>query len=143
MAHLTSNYCQSGHPIINQSCSHCKQIQKHWYQYLHKLDFIDIEKGHNFIDHKTTSDLSYRKDFQTKDQYEARLNYFSWASEMLETRSFRSFKDQLIWEYHSEGLSRRKISERIGLGDRWCSRKIIQIREYLMMSTASQCAMYA
>lgn len=105
--------------------------------------FEDIEKGMRIVDHKTIEDLAYRKDFQTKDQFDAKVNYSVWAEQMVHMGSFRSEKDQLIWECHVEGLSRRKISAMIGLGDRWCSRKIIQIREYLLNSTSSQCAVYA
>jgi hypothetical protein len=82
------------------------------------------------------------KDFQSIDAFSARRNYFAWASQMLEVGNFKSMRDQMIWEYHTEGLSRRKIAERVDLGDRWCSRKIQQIKEYLVMSTASMCASY-
>ncbi len=117
-------------------------MKKHWYSQLKREGFEDIEKGMRIIDHKTIDDLAYRKDFQTKNQFEAKLSYFSWASQMAEQGQFQNMTDQLIWEYHSEGLSRRKISKYVDLEHSWCSRKITQIREYLMMSTASQCAQY-
>jgi hypothetical protein len=93
------------------------------------------------VDHKNVDDLAYRKDFQTEAQFNARVTYFNWASHMLSQGSFKSMRDQMIWEYHSEGLSRRKIAERVDLNDRWCGRKILQIREYLM-SMSSQSAAY-
>lgn len=133
--------CQMGHQILNQKCKHCKSIQNLWYKHLKNNGFEDVEKGNDLIDHKTITDLIYLKDFQTRDTFEAKVNYFTWASQMLHLGNFKSIKDQIIWEYHSDGLSRRKISERIGLGDRWCSRKIVQIREYLMISS-SQSAYY-
>ena len=130
--------CKTGHTILKESCRHCQTLKKEWYNILENADFDDIEKRLSSVE----GDLSQRKDFQTIDQYEAKLNYFSWASQMLEFGNFKSMKDQMIWEYHTEGLSRRTISARIGLNDRWCSRKILQIRDYLVNTTASQCAVY-
>lgn len=92
------------------------------------------------IDHKNVDDLVYRKDFQTQTQFDAKIRYYTWAEQMLHLGSFRSMRDQVIWEYHSDGMSRRKISERVGLEHSWCSRKIVEIRAYL--TTSSQCALY-
>lgn len=89
------------------------------------------------IDHKTVDDLIYRKDFHTQEQFNQRQDYFIWASRMLEHGSFRTMKDQMIWEYHSENMPRRKIAQRVDLDDSWVSRKIIQIRQYLMISSQS------
>lgn len=112
-------------------------MKREWYQHLKDIGFNDIEKGMMLVDHKTIDDLAYRKDFHTQNQFEAKQSYYSWAEQMLHLGSFKSLRDQMIWEYHSDGLSRRKISERVGLDDRWCSRKILRIREYLMTTVAS------
>lgn len=126
--------------MLKETCRHCQLIKKDWYSHLKASGFEDIEKGMRLVDHKTVEDLAYRKDFHTQNQFEAKVNYSLWATQMLELGSFRSMMDQMIWEYHSDGLSRREISERIDLNDRWISRKIIQIKSYL--SNSSQCATY-
>lgn len=89
------------------------------------------------MNHNSLYLLDCRKDFKSTEAFEMKQNYSIWAARMLEHGSFRSLRDQMIWEFHAEGLSRREIAEQIDLGDRWCSRKILQIREYLSMSSAS------
>lgn len=133
--------CLSGHTILKESCRDCQKLRREWYSHIARVfEFQDIEKGMRIVDHKTVDDLAYRKDFQTQQQFDAKQSYFVWASSMNESGSFKSMKDQLIWEYHAEGLSGRMVSRIIGIDHKWCAKKISKIREYLMLS--SQCAAY-
>lgn len=134
----TQNTCKAGHSSLKDHCKPCQALKREWYKTLQSAGFDDIERRLNSVG----GDLSSRKDFQSIDAYEAKVSYFSWASQMLEQGSFRSLKDQMIWEFHAEGMSRREISERIDLDHTWCSRKIVQIRSYLSQTTASLSAAY-
>lgn len=117
-------------------------MKREWYKHLASQGFEDIEKGLRLVDHKNTEDLAYIKDFQTTDQFIIKQNYFIWAEQMAHHGSFRSVRDQMIWEYHAENIPRDRIAMLVGIGDRWCSRKILQIRDYLMNAISSQSAVY-
>lgn len=119
------------HSIFTQSCRHCQRLKRDWYKELEYYGFEDIEKNDRIADHKTIDDLYYRKDFKTQYQFDAKVSYFNWATQMLETGQFKSHMDQTIWEYHSEGRSRRQIAKIVSLSDRWCLTRINQIRDYL------------
>ena len=108
-------------------------MRKGWYQHLERTGFQDIEKN----DELRTGSWSHeiRQDLQTYHTFQARQSYYQWAQEKAQTARFSSTTDRLIWEYHSEGLSRRQIAPRVGLEGSWITRKIHKIKEYLTTVT--------
>lgn len=94
------------------------------------MDFEDIERGDQLTDEKGAPNLR-RKETQHPEVFHAKQSYYQWARSKLNDGRFESQKDQLIWEYHAEGLSRRQISPRIGLEGSWVTRKIKRIENYL------------
>lgn len=124
--------CKSGHSIFNRNCKSCKLIQKKWYLRAKKTGFEDIENEYGeIIDHKTLSDLIQRKHFKTTSVFEANIQYYNWAEQMIEKGKFKSTKDKLIWKYHIKGLSHEKISPKVKFERSWISRKIKKISRYL------------
>lgn len=123
--------CSKGHIILKENCQACRSLKKEWYDYLSRAGFFDIETSTRIADHESSFDLFQKREFQSHDLFEAKLNYFQWARTMLFEGSFRSIRDQIVWEYHTEGLSRRQISARVGLEHSWCGRKVHRIRAYL------------
>ena len=133
-----SQPCQAGHQIFQPTCKKCRDLRSEWYQYLEKTGFVDIENlNGDIIDHKTPLDLIKFKDFQTAHQFQAKQNYYQWARSKLSSAQFKTTKDKLIWEHHSEGLSTRQISPRVGLEQSWTCRRINKIKTYLMNSIGS------
>lgn len=99
-----------------------------WYSYINSQGFTDIERGGGFL---KEDDLVYKRDVRDPDLFKAKQNYYTWAQSVLETGTFQSIKDKLIWESHAEGLSQREIAPRVGVGQPWVARKLKQIEGYL------------
>lgn len=134
--------CKKGHLIFNNRCRACHSIKKEWYSYLEESGFTDIEISRKRCDRTDLLDLSDKTQFQTQTAFYAEKTYYQWASEKASTAKFNSITDRLIWECHSEGISRRDIAPRVGLEGSWVSRRIQKIRKQLetvghIVSTAS------
>lgn len=125
--------CKRGHSILKAKCDHCQLLKTKWYKKAHKKDvYEDIEDANgDLTDHQSILDLYQRKDFQTVEVYQAKIEYYSWAEQMLEKADFKSQKDKKIWKYHIKGFSRREISPKVGLEGSWISRKVKIIQKYL------------
>ncbi len=126
----TAQKCLTGHTVYLENCKDCLSLKSEWYAYLCKTGFVDLEANERNLDSKATANLRHLTQFQ-EGIFEARRSYYQWAKEKLDYSEFRSEKDKLIWEYHSEGLSTREISPRIGLEQSWCVRKINKIKAYI------------
>lgn len=83
-----------------------------------------------------TVDFS-KKDFGSYEMYQDKLSYYQWARGKAADGFFHSWKDRLIWEGHSEGVSERKIANTIGYDQSWISRRIDKIKTYLLTDSIS------
>lgn len=128
---MMTETCPNGHTIFNDRCRACKRLKKEWYNNLEYSGFTDIETSKKRCDRTDLLDLSDKTTFQTHTVFVAEKTYYQWASEKLTTANFKTVTDRLIWECHSEGLSRRDISPRVGLEGSWISRRIKKIKEEL------------
>ncbi len=110
----------------------CRELKMSWYNHLESMGFDDIEKKSSGI---SVSVSWHSAEEPQEDQPsifdDGKLNYYQWVGNKLNESRFRSETDRLIWEHHSEGLSRREIAPRIGLNDRWIGRKLEVIEGYL------------
>ena len=89
-----------------------KSLQKLWYKKLAKTGFVDIENTNlPDPDIKKCDVIHFNK--VTPDEYETRTKYYSLARGLLNTFAFESELHKKIWEYHSEGISTRKIEKLI------------------------------
>ena len=123
--------CQKGHTILNPSCKSCLQLKREWNKHLEATGFDDIESKSSGISvHISACFLEPPEDhgsfFDNRE-----TNYRLWVERKADNSRFRSETDRLIWECHSEGLSRREIAPRVGLNDRWVGRKLEVIEGYL------------
>jgi thioredoxin-related protein len=115
-----------GHTILRDRCPFCAQLKKEWYQHLENQGFEDAERQECPV----LSNL-HQVRYQEAAIFSSKFSYYQWAREKLTRDQFRSETDRIIWESHTEGLSRREIAPRIGLNDRWVGRKIQTIEGYL------------
>lgn len=105
-------------------------MKREWYSYLNKTGFKDLEKSEYQL--KTySSSLDNNQEIQNKYVYEAKQNYFMWASTQVYQKDFKSNRDKIMWEFHSEGLTSKEIAPRFGLEDSWVRRNVSKIRKYL------------
>ncbi len=123
--------CKAGHTLFLENCKQCKALRKEWYGFLKDNGFYDIENNKKYLDAGSPTELHLRKDFSTEDTFKAKQSYYSWAREMNERAEFQSTRDKMIWEYHAEGLSRRKIAPMVGLEGSWVMKKIHRIENYI------------
>lgn len=129
--------CEQGHSIFKESCTSCKKIKSEWDEYLKSCGFVDIEKTNRHVDLGSTADLGERTAFKNKITFEAKQNYFIWASQMLNVGKFESVNHQVIWELHADGFTSREIAPVIGLDQSNVVRAIKRIENYLKGVTAS------
>lgn len=128
---LTAQRCEKNHLTLQPHCRSCRTLQTQWYEYIKESGFQDIEKKTHQNDKGSTSDFRSRVDAKSVDAYQAKLNYFLWASDMASNGVFRDKRDKTIWEAHADGVSRRKIAPKVDLEHSYISRKISQIKSYL------------
>lgn len=126
-----------GHLILKPTCKSCRELKAHWDKELEALGCPEIENGRHLTDHKSACDLAQRTNFQTHDTYQANVSYYQWARDKLNQGLFTSYRDRLIWENHTEGLSRRKISKVVGLEQSWVTRKLQKIENYLLTNSVA------
>lgn len=82
------------------------KLQKTWYGKIQKAGFKDIEQDENNL--KIWD--SYRiKAKHTPETFQAKQDYYQFATDFLNTHEFKTKTEKLIWESHSQGLSAREI----------------------------------
>lgn len=90
---------------MSRTKSEYQKQKKIWYKRLKASGFNDIEK--NEYDLKTNSAI--RKRDTSKARIEALHMYYSMATDFLNDYKFNSKLDQIVWEYHANGLSVRDV----------------------------------
>ncbi len=88
------------------SAQNYNKLKKEWYKKLKDSGFNDIEKSTGQIG-RTKPNVTNRN----SDQISAIQEYYAMARSFLIDHNFVSEFEKIVWEYHSEGLSLRKISE--------------------------------
>ncbi len=87
-------------------------LKKEWYKKLKDAGFEDCENtAHSHNPLKKWHSFKWAK--VSKEKLELTEAYYQRARELLETYHFSESIHKTIWEFHSEGLSKRKIAEKI------------------------------
>lgn len=87
-----------------------KELQAHWYKKLEKSGFVDIEKKETNL-----RTYRYRNDEGTSNQFtstwrNSKMEYYSLATQFLNEHEFQTNIEKVIWEYHTNGISVRNIT---------------------------------
>lgn len=118
---IQASICSMSHLSLKEDCIGCTHLQITWYEYLEYFGFIDIEKSVLLRPIQVTHSRNAT----------SILEYFLWATESLHQKKFKSEKDQEIWTYYVEGLTRRQMEPVIGLDQSSITRRIKVIEKYL------------
>jgi len=84
-----------------------KELQESWYKKLKKDGFEDIEQDEDNL--KVWSSVFFLRN--SPEQIQAKQAYYQMASNFLEDYKFKTRREEIIWTYHSEGISYRDISK--------------------------------
>jgi hypothetical protein len=84
-----------------------KQLQAKWYKKLKDSGFEDAESSESHL--KKWSNC-FTREVQTDEQLLAKREYYRMAENFLTTYKFKTRLDQVIWDYHSNGMSARNIA---------------------------------
>lgn len=84
-----------------------KELQDVWYKKLEKSGFQDIEQDTDNL--KVWSSVFFLR--HSPEQIQAKQAYYQMASNFLEDHEFKTRREEIIWSYHSEGISYRDISK--------------------------------
>jgi hypothetical protein len=90
------------------SSSDYQKLKKVWYKKLAKSGFHDIESPNGQIK-SGTSNWKFNSAWTTAYSQHAKRDYYYATQQFLNTHAFESELHRVIWEYHSEGASIRKI----------------------------------
>lgn len=91
---------------------HLSTIEREWYSKLKESGFTDIE-NYNHPNRPLTSWHGFKWANILKDEKEEIEAYYSKARALLHTYKFDSETHKIIWELHSEGLSKRQIERKL------------------------------
>lgn len=123
--------CSTFHQSFVTKCKGCNHIKNIWYGFLKDTGFEDIEKPNT----KTLDpvyQLAKKIDFQEANVFEVASSYYTWAESQTD---FRSEKDKILWEYHAQGYTGRKIAKTVGNHHSCVARRIKRIESYLTKKT--------
>lgn len=84
-------------------------LKTEWYQKLKDDGFQDIEYNETTLN-ETTSATRFGKMSRAHGGWQAKLEYTQMAESFLEDHEFENTITKVIWEYHANGLSVRKIA---------------------------------
>lgn len=87
-----------------------KQLKKTWYERLAREGFKDIEADEYSLKSPTSKFFGRKHGLVKSGRWEARQQYYYMAEHFLNSYKFDKQLDEIIWEYHSLGLSMRNIS---------------------------------
>lgn len=126
-----------------------KKLKKQWYAKLsqetsdeYPEGFVDIERDEYTLKSPTAKFFKRRHGLVISGRWKANLEYYLMASHFLNTYTFDKKRDEIIWEYHSLGISVRNIADLINeLGvfktNRTCVHHSIKKTKNLMYRAAA------
>lgn len=82
------------------------KLKDKWYAKLKKSGFDDIERSAMYL----KRDTAYYSQHPHDGQWQEKAAYFQMATNFLEEYKFENRIDQIVWEYHSNGMSMREIA---------------------------------
>lgn len=85
------------------------KLQAKWYKKAKAAGFEDIEGSESYL--KIYSTRLFHRHDRDAGKIQAKAEYYRLATHFLHDHKFESERDKLIWEYHSNGLSAKDISE--------------------------------
>ena len=86
-----------------------KELEQHWYDLLKQNGFDDLEDtSRSGRPLKSWHDHKFKHVLPSVSQLAD--DYYRAAEHLLLTYQFKSERDRLIWFYHSQGISKRKIA---------------------------------
>lgn len=83
-----------------------EKLKALWYEKLKKSGFKDIEQDEYNLKIWSTQ-FTQQKSINT---WQAKESYYNMANKFLHDYTFKSRLDQIIWEYHANGMSVRSIA---------------------------------
>lgn len=83
-----------------------EQLKKHWYGKLKKSGFEDAEQDEDNLKKWSVSQFSRL----SIEVIQAKQAYYDMARTFLEHNEFKTRLDEIIWAYHTEGISARNIA---------------------------------
>ncbi len=111
-----------------------ERLKEIWNKKLEKNGFGDIEsrngdlKNRRFVLDSRSRGFDHLVDLHYAELpvyiTEARTEYYRWAVRMVREGEFKSPRDKIIWELHSEGTPHPVISLKVKLERSWVSRRI-------------------
>lgn len=87
-----------------------KSLEALWYKKLEESGFQDIETSEQHLEYWHSRLF---QDQNTPDTFKAKEAYYQLAGQFLHDHTFDSPFEQTIWALHCEGLSNRKIYQKL------------------------------
>lgn len=88
-----------------------QKLQEHWYKKLKESGFEDIESSDGRLkEYSSTLKGNPNKVFTQNGGWEAKEEYYRMASHFLLEHKFKTNLEQVIWEYHTNGIGVRDIA---------------------------------
>lgn len=86
-----------------------QKLKKIWYAKLKREGFVDIEISVNRDPVELLNRRSKANQF-SETWIRSKMQYYRYADQFLNEYEFKTNLDRSIWEYHTNGISSRKIS---------------------------------
>jgi hypothetical protein len=88
-----------------------QQQTKIWYKKLKKSGFDDIEQDEFYLKKWSNRFENLAASNDPEHWFKPKQDYYYYATQFANTYKFKSNKEKLIWEYHSNGISMREIAK--------------------------------
>jgi hypothetical protein len=82
-----------------------EKLRDVWYAKLAKSGFVDAEQDEEYLKQGSSA-----RAYLQRPTWRHQVEYYQMATDMLNTYKFASKVEQVIWEYHANGISTRDIA---------------------------------
>jgi len=87
------------------------QLRKIWYGKLKKEGFDDIETTQGYLKDYSSRVMRKNDHENLLDSWPSKIAYYDMCTTFLNEHKFEAKLDQVIWEYHTNGISNRNIAK--------------------------------
>lgn len=99
------------HTILSKSCEYCVALKGKWYEKLKKVEFEDIERDEDTIKAYSSDTFRRRNVDNQAGGWQVKAEYYYMATQFLNEYKFNTKMEQIIWEYHAEGIGAEDIAK--------------------------------
>ncbi len=112
-----------------------RKLHAKWHKKLETSGFEDHEEFDSPLELMKTHENERFRGMYTGDEFLSQQRYYELAGQLLHDHTFRTAKDQKIWQMHADGENIRDTAKKLKLTQYYVSEFIKTLRKKIMRQT--------